>query len=247
MMTVCQSLARLLLRPGLRHARQPSPTARLAGLLPARVQVRLARARPRCITGSQTARSPVHSSTHLRRQPNYGKFPNLGGSNLPTQVVAITLKKSSRSSPRWISTKLILGPIAPHSMPIRLVRMTELNSEPPSLAGLAYSLPQTQIDRLVSGKLSRGTLHCETDHPSVHSSAVRHECSGPIARPRPSWEPDRFKKGVNRVFRPSGRPDEELMILGLHVDVINCPRPALLSGILSEALQPRDRSRIVGI
>lgn len=53
----------------------------------------------------------------------------------------------------------------PFHMPIRLVRMTELNSEPPSFAGAVCGLPQTQIDRPVSRRLSRGTLHCETGHP----------------------------------------------------------------------------------
>lgn len=83
----------------------------------------------------------------------------------PTSNKALTRNTRRVAPPQVDLDEANPGVDRPHSMSIRLVRMTELNSEPPSFVGAACGLPQTQIDRPVSRRLSRGTLHCETGHP----------------------------------------------------------------------------------
>lgn len=176
----------------VRPCHQPSPTVLLPGVLSGLPVLkcalfgRLRASRPRCVgqhRRSRTHRPPTKADCQTWQTSNSGQC------NLPKDL-ALSVKQSSRTHAESRSPQVDLneanpGADRPHFMPIRLVRMTELSSKTPSFAGVVCSLPQTQIDRLVSGKLSRGTLHCETDHPSVHSRAVHHVCSGPTARPWP--------------------------------------------------------------
>lgn len=185
----------------MRPCHQPSPTALLPGVLSGLPVLkcalfgRLRAFRPSCV--GQHGRSHTHRPLTKAGCQTW-QTSNFGQCNLPRDL-AVSIKQGSRTHTDSRSPQVDLndanpGADRPHFMPIRLVQMTELSSKTPSFVGIVCSLPQTQIDRLVSGKLSRGTLHCETDHPSVHSRAAHHVCSGPTAHPWPGEQPGRLKK-----------------------------------------------------